>query len=108
MANPNPSPATRFKKGQVANPAGRPKAKTLSELARQKLFGLDPNNPETTTLAEQIVDSWIASARAETMEAIKELLNRTEGKVPEKREHSGPNGAPIRVEFVNDWRSQQS
>ena len=41
MANKNPSPETRLKKGEVANPAGRPVGKTMKEFAREFLLKMD-------------------------------------------------------------------
>lgn len=36
MSNPNPSPETRIKKGEVRNPNGRPKGQTLKEYWRAR------------------------------------------------------------------------
>jgi len=38
MSNPNPSPENRFKVGEIHNPKGRPKGKTMKEFAREFLM----------------------------------------------------------------------
>ena len=46
MSNPNPSPKTRIKKGQVLNPTGRPVG-SVSIVARlKKIFEEEPENFE--------------------------------------------------------------
>ena len=47
MSNPNPNIATRFKPGQVSNPKGRPKGKTMKEFAREFLLKMSDEEKVT-------------------------------------------------------------
>ena len=69
-----------FKKGQVANPRGRPpKLKSLTEKLRHKLKDNCEYKVGKTNL-EAIVDVLIEKAVGGESWAIKEILDRTEGK----------------------------
>jgi len=94
MANPNPSPATRFKPGESANPGGRPKWAKISEAMRRfGDAGSVPNNPKT--VAEQLAAAAIRRARTKSDRALELVMDRTEGKVPQAHEVSGPGGSPL-------------
>lgn len=43
-----------------------------------------------------ICDSWIAHAKAGRDKARSELVDRILGKIPERRQHTGANGGPIK------------
>jgi hypothetical protein len=66
-----------FQKGQSGNPAGRPKAITLSEAIRAQLaqkYGAD------STYAEEIARVLCAEAARGNVTAAREIADRTEGK----------------------------
>lgn len=67
-----------FQPGQSGNPAGRPKYTTVSEAIREQLKTLDKNG--AYTLAEQIADALIQQCLKGNVKAIKELIDRMEGK----------------------------
>jgi hypothetical protein len=77
MANPNPSPETRFGPGCPPGP-GRPRSKPITDRLRERLA--DP------ALIDELIDRWIAMVRDGDVRALKELLLRLEGRPdgPEK------------------------
>lgn len=70
-----------FEKGQSGNPGGRPKGTTITSVLRARLTDDDK---------AVIADALIAGARNGELDKIRELLDRTEGKVPTKNENGGP------------------
>lgn len=70
-----------FKPGQSGNPAGRPKGTSVTAILRARLT-------EEDKIA--IADALIRGARAGEMDKLRELLDRTEGKVPNKNENGNP------------------
>jgi hypothetical protein len=69
----------RFQPGVSGNPAGRPKARTLSEDLRVRLREQYPGRTDATyqrMIAEKLVDEGVAG----NMAAIREIFDRTEGK----------------------------
>lgn len=98
MANPNPSPATRFKPGQVANPTG----KTAEQAAR---------DIRTADLASQFRLKVLSSVM-EKIEAGQDPIevlskdvrgvleyseNRAHGTPKQSVEHTGEGGGPIQT-----------
>lgn len=74
----------RFKKGEVANPYGRyGKRPEVTELAKRKLGKRVPGDRNKRNWAERIVDVWFNKIADGNISALMELLNRTEGKVPQ-------------------------
>ena len=70
----------RFEPGQSGNPGGRPRQRSLSKAAREKL---DQINPVTgLTYAQEIVDALVKEGKRGNVWAAKELREWTEGKVP--------------------------
>jgi hypothetical protein len=82
---PPPPGHTRWKPGQSGNPAGRPKAKPLTDAAvrllRRKTLGGKPV-PGGKTVLEALVLVWIREALKGDMNALRQLLERVEGRVP--------------------------
>ena len=84
---------TSFKKGQVANPAGRPKKEwTWSGLIRD----IGEENPENSVLQNKdiaIKALWAKSKRGDVM-ALKEIGNRLDG-LPQQKVDVTSGGKPI-------------
>ena len=102
MANPDPSPSTRFKHGEPsANPAGRPPGRGIGAVLNDKLCepGVDGQTP-----AERIADALIRLAVGGDVRAIALICDRVEGKPRQSiaLENQGP--AWIEVKYVDDWR----
>jgi hypothetical protein len=71
-----------FQPGQSGNPGGRPKGRSLTALLRDRLDEVDEATGKT--IAQLVVEGWLNAARDGNVPAIKEALDRTEGKVPDK------------------------
>lgn len=83
MANPNPSPATRFKPGNRANPGGRPKGRSLTSRLREALEAELPNGKQR---ADALINELILLALGRgtgDRQAIKDIFDRVDGKVPD-------------------------
>jgi len=84
MPNYNPSPATRFKKGQSGNPAGRPKGsrnyRTLfreayKHIAKDLRLGKDPD-----ALLVEILKRGIQKALKGNYQFYKDIIDRLYGR----------------------------
>jgi hypothetical protein len=73
----------RFQKNVSGNPAGRPKSAMLSDALRRKMLDAMPDASEKT-VADGIADALIKQALNGEVSAIKEVFDRTEGKVSQK------------------------
>lgn len=95
----------KFKKGQSGNPAGKPKGveHSTTRIAKLLQYVKRETNKATGETSEfslmELADAAIA-ARAMDGDVIayRELLDRFEGKVPQRNEHSGPEGNPIQFD----------
>ncbi|MGI8642291.1 MAG: DUF5681 domain-containing protein [Pyrinomonadaceae bacterium] len=72
-----------FQKGQSGNPNGRPKSAMLSDALRRKMLDAMPDASEKT-VADGIADALIKQALNGEVSAIKEVFDRTEGKVSQR------------------------
>jgi hypothetical protein len=79
MANRNPSPATRFQKGNKLN-LGKPKGRTLAGYLRDGLEEVKDGKTRAQRIAEKLLDLCEEGDR----QAIKDVFERLEGKVPDK------------------------
>jgi len=110
--NPNPSPETRFKPGNNANPNGRPRGESLTRLLRKaiekheikvrdengKVRKIQLDGDET--VADLIIDALIKGAMKGGTKHASLIFDRTEGKAVQRIEAnvSGSN----RVVVVRD------
>jgi Family of unknown function (DUF5681) len=84
VANPNPSPETRFKAGNRANPGGRPKGRSLTEAIRAYAHRTDIAGVEIKggrTVGEIVVETLYKLALKGDLAAIKLTLDRHDGLV---------------------------
>jgi len=97
----NPPRNTRWKPGQSGNPKGRPKGiRYISESLRELL---DQKDKDGRTNAQLIAEALIEAAKNPNSKMasglIKEILDRTEGKVPDKVEETD---TPVTIIFKRD------
>lgn len=98
----------QFKPGQSGNPGGRPKKLAITDLLKEQL---DKPIPEamkaklppifsevygdSPTFADMIAFKLVAMSAKGDMFAMKELLDRVEGKVAQTQKLEGPDGGPV-------------
>lgn len=93
-----------WKPGQSGNPKGRPKKEIcITSLVKEHLekeakqHGRELLNEDGTkkTWSQIVAEALVAHFIKGNPTAIKEVLDRVDGKVPDKLEASGPGGGPI-------------
>lgn len=101
-----------WKPGQSGNPNGRPKKNPVSDYLKEQLEAPIPQSMmdamkesarlvfceiygESPTFGQMIAFKTIQTAAKGDVFALKELLDRVEGKVAQK--HAGEDGGPIQV-----------
>ena len=89
-------------KGQSGNPKGRPKnGLCITSIIKAKLSEKVPGDTQGRTWIDVIAERWLTMALKNPAH-LKELLERTEGKVPQALEHSGADGREIVYKVVYD------
>lgn len=110
MANPNPSPETRFQPG---NPGGGKTAKQrkleyeAAEMAakiRHKLLSVITEKMSGTADAEIGAEDVLKLLTPETLRLMKDSEDRAHGTPKQSVEQSGPDGGPLIVQ----WRDANS
>ncbi len=95
-----------FVKGASGNPGGRPRGRvSVVNLLLRKLTEKLPDGKQRNV--DAIADQLIFLARGGDLDAIKVVLDRVDGKVVERLEHSGPGGEALKIAYINDWRSTE-
>lgn len=91
----------RYKPGQCGNKNGRPRTAKFSEAAREFLAETDPR--KKLSIAEDLVRDCVKRAKRGSVKHLEIILDRTEGKVAQRNEFSGPSGStiPISLEAVD-------
>ena len=87
----NPPTETRFKPGQSGNPGGLPKGTPKMSVAYMKLLALSPDELKSfkpKNVAEEIALKQVRAAckSSKALASVKEITDRTEGKVPQRVE----------------------
>ena len=67
----------QFRPGASGNPGGRPNGHSIVAVLRQRL---EQAEPDGRTLADVLADALVAEARTGNLKAIREVLDRTEGR----------------------------
>ena len=91
MANPNGTPRNlrAFPRGRSGNPGGRPRGLSITATLRAELDRPCADDPSVTK-AERIAERLVGLALAGDLAAIREVLNRTEGKAVARQETGEP------------------
>ena len=86
-----------FHKGETGNPAGRPSGFLVSnEITERLKQQVSPK--DTRTKAQKIADVLIEAAMDGDIGAIKEIMDRTEGRPKQVNEHTGLDGSAILID----------
>lgn len=93
-----------FLPGKSGNPRGRPKGRTLTEILRAKL---KEKGPDGKVNADAIAEEIIKQARAGHFQYTKELLERTEGKVPDRVQPYREDAATVLREYLNEAETSE-
>ena len=111
LSAPNtPSPAKRlppgkaWRPGQSGNPGGRPRYQPITDALKAELEREMPG-ADGKTVAEALAKRLIALAAGKSSAAIRALeviLDRAEGKVVQRQEVSGVDGAPMQFESLGN------
>jgi hypothetical protein len=97
-----PPRATRFRPGRSGNPAGRPKGQSITAL----LCAAIQAEVDGRTAAERIAEVMVGRALKGDIRFVREILDRTEGKVPKQVADSGSEVTRIKVVYTDDWRGR--
>lgn len=107
MANPNPSPATRFKPGQVANPTGK-----TAEQAARDVITADLSSQYRHAVLSRVMERVLAGEdplvvlTKDVRAVLKDSEDRAHGTPKQSVEHGGEGGGPIIFRTVYEDRSK--
>lgn len=100
MANPNPSPETRFKPGQSGNPSGKSKEQAEREAKTSEIASI-VTHMGLSTLQEKLESGEIDPVdilTGDILRFIKEAQDRAHGTPKSTSEIAGADGGPVIVE----------
>jgi hypothetical protein len=113
--------APPWKPGQSGNPSGRPKVGRTVSAAYAELLDTPGNTLKaqlenfrdkrgaafcaSDMVAVGMLTSAVNPSNRGQTSAASEITDRTEGKVPSTTALIGADGGPLRIEWVNDWRT---
>jgi hypothetical protein len=109
MANPNPSPETRFQPGNNANPGGKtPEMKRLEaeaalmsvKLRHAALSAMTEKVAKMTELPEVSLDDILKLIDGDVLRLFKDSEDRAHGTPKQSVEHAGEGGGPV----IFTWR----
>ena len=91
MANPHGTPRNlrAFPRGRSGNPGGRPKGRSITAALRAELDRPCADDPSVTQ-GERLAERLVGMALAGDLGAIREVLDRTEGKAVARTEQGDP------------------
>lgn len=90
-----------WEKGQSGNPKGRkPGSINITNIIKRKLKEVAPGDPKGRKYLELVAESLILNTIKGNGTAIKQIMDRVDGVIADKHEHSGPNGGPIKTQDV--------
>jgi Family of unknown function (DUF5681) len=92
----------KWKPGQSGNPGGRPKKKPLTD-ELEKMLATVSHDKAGKTYATRLVEAAVRRAIRKSDYALKEIWERTEGKVPQAV--TGANGGPVQFQVAVLYRS---
>jgi len=100
LANPNPSPATRFKPGAdwTGNPGGRPAGESFAAILREALAAQHKRAP---TWRHALVVKAILLAERGDLDALRWIADRTDGRVKDETAVTHAGTVTIEVEYVD-------
>jgi Family of unknown function (DUF5681) len=87
----------KWKPGQSGNPGGRPKKKPLTD-ELEKILNTISHDKAGKTYATRLVEAAVRRAIKKSDFALKEIWERTEGKVPQAV--TGGNGGPVQFQVA--------
>lgn len=94
MPNEDNIRAHRFKPGQSGNPKGRPKGSSITPRLKRIV---EENDGE---IADALVKSAIKNALKGDFRFWNAIMERVEGKVADRIQHSGDDGGPIQINVI--------
>lgn len=95
-----------FVKGQSGNPKGRiSKTISLTELLRVFISNANPKDEKKRSYRDCMIEQLAAKAATGDLWATREILDRTEGKAPQRIENSNPQ--PIVFTVVYQQRNER-
>lgn len=88
MANPNPSPETRFRSGRSGNPGGRPKGRSVTSRLRRLLLSTKDLSgkpiPDGKQLADLVAEVLVKQTLAGEFKFAKLLVERNDSRALEE------------------------
>lgn len=89
----------KFAKGNVANPGGRPRMKRWKEAIEASLSSNPTGEPNYAHI-RAVSDALIIAAKAGDIQAIKEIGDRIDGKVPQALTGGDEDDKPITIQIL--------
>jgi hypothetical protein len=101
--------AHRFQPGQSGNPGGRPKARSITTVLRERLDEAIAGDKDVRAAVERLVEAVLKQAIAGDLKALALLLERTEGPPPAKGDEAARGGAvnnPVVIYLPHNARDE--